>query len=197
MAHRATIIIAAAALLAACGRGSANASSGGASADAPADTVTRASVACAAVTPADLDTVFAPRTFVADTTGAVPVIQPGRAEPNAVTSCTYKSGTTVRDLMTITVTLVGAETDATHATVDEMKRAVTKLRLTATPTDVPGLGTAAYWVNLGTASRSSIAVYVEHAPRRWLILGESSSGGTIDATVDRLTDVARRALARM
>jgi len=149
------------------------------------------------ISPADLAEVFAPRTFVVDTSGPVPHNQPGTAKTNAVTSCSYTSGTTMRDMMTINVTLVTAPHDAAHASVEQMKKGVAALGLNATPVDIAGLGDAAYWVNLGSAQRSSIAVNVKHAPRQWLTVGESSAGDRVEESVDRLTKIARKALAQL
>ena len=196
-----------AALLAACGGGNGEKSAPDGSSSSTAGPSTNSDVsasrppatadACAMITPADLAEAFAPRTFVVDTNKLVTHSEPGTAKTNAVTSCTYTSGTTMRDMMTVGVTVVTAPTDAGHPTVEQMKKGVASLGLNATPVDIAGLGDAAYWVNLGSVQRSSIALNVKHAPRQWLTIGESSAGDRVEQSVERLTALARKAVAKL
>jgi len=195
------------ALLAACGGGTVEKSAADAppsstvavsgNTDAHASRTGTTADACLMISPADLAEVFAPRTFVVDTSGPVSRNQPGTAKTNTITSCTYTSGTTMRDMMTINLTVVTAPNDAAHATVEQMKQGVAALGLNATPVDIASLGDAAYWVNLGSAQRSAIAVNVKHAPRQWLTIGESSAGDRVEESVDRLTKIARKALEQL
>lgn len=194
------------ALLTACGGGTADRSvadnpssrvAAGSNNDAPASRPGPAVDACTMISPADLADAFAPRTFVIDTSGPVSRNTAGTPKTNAITSCTYTSGTTMRDMMTINVTLVTSPTDAAHASVEQMKKGVAALGLNATPVDITGLGDAAYWVNLGSRQRSSLALNVEHAPRQWLTIGESSADDSIDQSVARLVKIARKALDQL
>ncbi len=207
MTRRHSALTLSTALLVACGGGTVEKSGANASPSATVaasgntDAGARGSAAtadaCKMISPADLAEAFAPRTFVVDTSGPVPHNRPGTAKTNAVTSCTYTSGTTMRDMMTINLTVVTAPSDAAHATVEQMKKGVAALGLNATPVDIAGLGDAAYWVNLGSAQRSSLAVNVQRAPRQWLTIGESSAGDRVEESVERLTKIARKALEQL
>jgi hypothetical protein len=154
--------------------------------------------ACELITTAELATVFAPRTFAVDTSGPVPRNRVGKANQNSTTSCTFSSAhTSVRDLVTVTVMVVTSPSDAAQRTVDQMKKGVMSLGLNAKPVDVTGLGDGAYWVNLGSTRRSAFALNVKNGARRWLTVGESSSGERDEDTVARLTKLAELALAKL
>ena len=153
--------------------------------------------ACVLITAEDLATVFAPRAFTVDTSGPTPRNRPGKAKQAAVTTCTFVSaGATLRDLMSITVMVRTTPEGTPHPTVDEMKKGAISLGLGAKPVDVSGLGDGAYWVNLGSAQRSAVAVNVDHGARHWLTVSESSSGANVDETAAQLTKLAAIALGR-
>jgi hypothetical protein len=59
------------------------------------------------------------------------------------------------------------------------------------------LGDAAYWVNLGSATRPSIQLNVFKGPRVWLVFSASASGLDVDAAVGHLTALARASLTRL
>ncbi len=154
--------------------------------------------ACDLVSIGDLAAVFAPRTFATDNSGPVPRNQTGSAKTNAVTSCTFVSkGASIRDMVTVSVSVVTSPSDAAQRSVEQMKQGVTSLGLNANPVDIAGLGDAAYWVNLGSAQRSAVAVNVKQGSRRWLTVGESSSGQSVEETVERLTKLAHLALGKL
>jgi hypothetical protein len=116
----------------------------------------------------------------------------------AVTSCTFVSrGASIRDMVTVSVMVVTSPSDAAQRSTEQMKQGATSLGLNAKPIDLPGLGDAAYWVNLGSASRSAVAINVKQGSRRWLTVGESSSGQSVDETVARLTTIAKSALGKL
>lgn len=168
----------------------ATAGSGGAS------TATRD--ACELITTADLAAEFAPRTFIVDTSGPVPRNRVGKANQNSVTSCTFAStNSSFRDMMTITVMVVTSPSDAAQRTVEQMKTGAMSLGLKAVPVDVAGLGDGAYWVNLGSAQRSSLSINVKQGARRWLTVGESSTGQREAETVTHLTKLAGMALGKL
>jgi hypothetical protein len=154
--------------------------------------------ACDLVSTADLAAVFAPRTFATENGGPEPRNRAGSATQNSVTSCTFVSrGTSIRDMVTVSVMVVTSPSDAAQRSTEQMKQGATSLGLNATPIDLPGLGDAAYWVNLGSASRSAVAINVKQGSRRWLTVSESSSGQSVDDTVARLTTIAKSALGKL
>ncbi len=154
--------------------------------------------ACDLVSIDDLAAVFAPRTFATDNSGPVPRNRPGGPKQNSVTSCTFvSSGTSVRDMITVSMMVVTAPSDAAQQSVEQMKKGATALGLNANPIDIQALGDGAYWVNLGSAQRSAVAVNVKQGARRWLTVSESSSGRQLDDTVARLTKLAQSALGKL
>lgn len=193
--------------LAACGSGGASADGArsdstatakSGSADAAGMATTGSPDACALVTVGDLAAAFGARQFVVDNSGPAPRNIAGTATTNTVSSCTFVSaGATVRDMATVTVMLVTAPSDAKQNTVAQMKKGVMSLGIPVTPVDIPALGNAAYWVNLGSAQRSSLAVNVQSGSRHWLTVSESSVGQPVDTTVGRLIQVARTALTKL
>ena len=70
------------------------------------------------------------------------------------------------------------------------------VQLHATPVDVPGLGDAAYWVNLGSARRPIIQLNVLKGKRLWLIFSASAATLGTDAALASLTKLAKATLAR-
>jgi len=153
--------------------------------------------ACTLITTSDLATVFAPRAFVVDTSGP-PRNRPGKAKQAAVTTCTFVSaGASLRDLMSVTVMVRTTPEGAPHPTIERMKKGAASLGLGAKPIDVAGLGDGAYWINLGSAQRSGVAINVDHGNVHWLTVSESSSGVSVDETAARLTKLAGIALGRL
>ena len=183
--------------LAACGLSEANRQTGiaekvpaSSSAIAPLD-------ACKLISPQELGEIFAGRTFVIDNSGPVARNQQGGANKNALTTCTFVSaGVSVEDKNVVTLLVKTAPNDAAHHSTEVMKAGVKQLGLGVEPSDIPGLGDGAYWVNLGTR-RSAVQVNVKHDPRIWLVVSESSSGQDVSTTVARLSDIARRVLPRI
>lgn len=156
---------------------------------------TQAIDACGLVTPEALGALFEGRSFVIDHTSPSPRNRAGAPGQNTITSCTFVSAAPeVRDILAITILVTIAPSDGAHQSVAAMKAGAQSLGLSP-PVDIPGLGDGAYWVNAGTAQRSAIAINVQHNPRIWLTVSESSVGQDTALTVDRLTAVARQALA--
>ena len=154
----------------------------------------RAFDACALLLKADVDATFAPRTFTLD-----PASQPdiaGTATLASVSTCTFVSaGASVRDMMTVGLLARRSPSDASGVTVATAKVGAAQLK--ATPVDLPGLGDAAYWINLGSANRPSIQVNVFKGPRVWLIFSASAAGLDANATVEHLAKIAEAALGRL
>lgn len=150
--------------------------------------------ACALLLVADVDAAFAPRTFTLE-----PKSPPDRASTGqmaAVSTCTFASrGASVREMMTVGLLARRAPTDASGVTVATAKSGAAQLK--ATPVDVPALGDAAYWVNLGSATRPSIQLNVFKGPRVWLVFSASAAGLDLDAAVEHLSALARASLARL
>lgn len=154
----------------------------------------RAFDACALLLNADVDAAFAPRTFTLEPTNPPDVVSKGQMA--AVSTCTFTSGgASVREMLTVGLLARRAPTDASGVTVVQAKSGSAQLK--ATPVDVPGLGDAAYWVNLGSASRPSIQLNVFKGPRVWLIFSASAAGLDVDAAVEHLTAIARVSLSRL
>lgn len=150
--------------------------------------------ACAFVLKADVDAAFAPRTFTLEPKGRPDIASTGQRAD--VSTCTFASrGASVRDLLTVGLLARRAPSDASGVTVATAKAGAAQLK--TTPVDVPGLGDAAYWVNLGSANRPSIQLNVFKGPRVWLVFSASAAGLNVDAAVGHLTNVAQAALARL
>ncbi len=144
--------------------------------------------ACAMLQQADVEAAFAPRKFGAGKPGFAVKSTKTRA---AVSSCTYTSrGTTIKDMVTVSLGLRRAPSDATAITPEAAKAG--SIQLKATPVDVAGLGNGAYWVNLG----SSVQLNVFRGKREWLLF--SSGGRTLDnnAVLAGLTKIAKATVAR-
>ena len=149
--------------------------------------------ACALLLKADIDAAFAPRVFTVE-----PQNRPdtkGTTSMASVSRCTYASrGASVREMMTVGLVARQAQNDASGVTVAVAKEGAAKLN--ATPVDVPGLGDAAYWINLGSAQRPVIELNVFIGPRLWLVFSGSAPTLDTDTALAHLRQVAEAALAR-
>jgi hypothetical protein len=183
--------------LAACGPAESN-TQNVAAVPAPASPASNTQLdACALVLPQELADIFSGRSFVIDNSGPTARNQPGGASRNMTTSCTFVSaGASVQEMMVVSLLVTVAPNDGAQQTIEAMKAGVVQLGLGAEPTDIPGLGDGAYWVNLG-GQRTAVTVNVKHDPRIWLAVSESSRGQEVSMTVGHLGDVARRVLSRL
>jgi len=148
--------------------------------------------ACAMLQKADVEAAFFPRKFDSGKPGYAVKSSETRA---AVSSCTYTSrGATLKDMVTVTLGLRHAPSDATATTPEAAKAGAVKLK--ATPVDVEGLGSGAYWVNLGSSAFPMIQLNVFRGKREWLIF--SSGARTLDknAVLAGLTQIAKAAAVR-
>lgn len=104
--------------------------------------------ACAMLRKADVEAAFSPRKFDSGRPGYTVKSPKTRV---AVSSCTYTSrSVTAKDMVTVTLGVRRATSDAT-ATTPEVAKAVA-VQLKATPVDVAGLGKGAYWVTIGSSA---------------------------------------------
>ena len=150
--------------------------------------------ACALLLKSDIDAAFAPRTFTLEPMGRPDIASNGQLA--AVSTCTFASrGANIREMLTVGLLARRAPSDASGVTVATAKAGAAQLK--ATPVDVPGLGDAAYWVNLGSANRPSIQLNVFKGPRVWLVFSASAAGLDVDATVARLATLAGAAVGRI
>ena len=150
--------------------------------------------ACALLLNADVDAAFAPRTFTLEPKVSPDVASTGQLA--AVSTCDFTSrGASVREMLTVGLLARRAPNDASGVTVAMAKAGAAQLK--ATPVDVPGLGDAAYWVNLGSANRPSIQLNVFKGPRVWLIFSASAAGLDVSAAVEHLTTLAQATLPRL
>lgn len=150
--------------------------------------------ACALMLKADVDAAFAPRVFGDGEKGVGDVA--GSATLAAVSGCTFVSrGASAKEMMTVSVLARRAPDDETGMTVAMAKDGAVKLN--ATPVDVPGLGDAAYWVNLGSSTRPIIQLNVLKGKRFWLIFSATASQLGTDTALAGLTQVARATLGRL
>ncbi len=109
----------------------------------------------------------------------------------AVSSCTYTSrGTTVKEMVTVTLGVRRAPSDATGTTPEASKAGAVQLK--STPVEVAGLGDGAYMVNLG----SSIQLNVFRGKREWLIFGSRAKTLENAAVLAAITKIAKATLAR-
>ena len=168
-------------------------SAGTPAADAPATASESALDACALVSAGDVNAAFAPRVFEVDNSGPSASV---KTKFGSSSSCTFVSkGASIRDMVTVSLTVSRAFDEKNAVTVAQMKKGVVDLK--GTPVDVPGLGDAAHWYNLDGPTRSSIGLQVQEGKLTWLNLGESSVGQPADVTVARLSKVASAALAKL
>lgn len=150
--------------------------------------------ACALLLKADVDAAFAPRVFGNGEKGQGDIV--GTARLATVSSCTFTSrGASSRELLTVSLLARRAPSDPTSVSIATAKAGA--VTLNATPIDVPGLGTAAYWVNLGSSNRPIIQLNVLKDRRLWLILSASALKLEIDTALAGLTQAAKAALARL
>lgn len=150
--------------------------------------------ACALMLKADVDAAFAPRVFGNGEKGRGDVA--GTAKLATVSRCTFTSrGASLRELMTVGILARRAPNDKAGVTVASAKDGAVKLN--ANPVDVPGLGDAAYWVNLGSSTRPIVQLNVLKGQRLWLIFSATASNLGTDAALARLTKVAKVTLGRL
>lgn len=150
--------------------------------------------ACVLLPKADIDAAFAPRIFALEPEGQPDIAGTGTIA--AVSTCTFTSpGASVRDMLTVGLLARRAPSDAGGVTVATAKAGAVQLK--ATPVDVQGLGDAAYWVNLGSASRPSIQLNVFKGPRLWLVFSASAAGLDVNTALEHLTTLAQAALGRL
>ena len=149
--------------------------------------------ACALLPKGDVAAAFAPRVFADGEKGRGDFA--GTARLATVANCTYTSrGASLRDLLTVGLTARRAPNDQTGVSVAAAKEGA--LKLNARPVDVAGLGDAAYWVNLGSATRPIIQLNVLQGKRLWLIFSASAGGLKSDTALAGLVKLARQSLAR-
>ena len=154
--------------------------------------------ACTLVTTDELAAIFPTRSFTLDNMPPEKRNKPGGPRRNAVTSCTFISnGASIPDMMTVSVVLITAYSDKAQPSIERMQSGLSTLGLKISHKTIEGLGDGAYWYNIGGNSRSGVVLNVMRNPRYWLTISESSSGQDEPATVSRLTEVARQALARL
>ena len=150
--------------------------------------------ACALLLKSDVDAAFAPRVFREGEKGRGDFA--GTAKLATVASCTFTSrGASLRDLLTVGVLARRAPSDKGGVTVAAAKDGAVKLNMT--PVDVPGLGDAAYWVNLGSSRRPIVQLNVLKGKRLWLVFSASAARLDTEAALAGLTTVARATLARL
>lgn len=150
--------------------------------------------ACTLMLKADADAAFAPRVFGAGEKGIGDFA--GTAKRPTVSTCTFTSpGATLKEIVTVGIIVRLAADDKSGVTIAGAKEGAVKLN--ATPVDVPGLGDAAYWVNLGSATRPVIQLNVFKGKRLWLAFGASGSNLGTDTALAGLTKVARATLGRL
>jgi hypothetical protein len=137
---------------------------------------------------ADVEAAFAPRKFDSGTPGYAVKSSPTRA---AVSSCTYTSrGVSVKEMVTVTLVVRRAPSDATGTTPEAAKAGA--VQLNAKPVAVAGLGDGAYMANLG----SSIQLNVFRGNREWLIFGGRAKMLDDAVVLAGITKIAKATLAR-
>lgn len=175
-------------------RGSKSAAATTAGGTAASSTSQRAPGACALVTKADVDAAFAPRVFTVEPQTTPDVAGTGKLA--SVSKCTYASrGASVREMTTVSALVRQAPTDAAGVPVATAKAGAVKLN--AAPVDVPALGDAAYWINLGSATRPIVELNVFVGPKLWLVFSASAPTLGVDAAVADLRKVAESAVGRL
>ena len=145
--------------------------------------------ACGVVTTSDINAAFAPRVFVIDKSGPVAAKQSSKFAQ--VSNCTFVSkGATVKDMLTVAVTLRVASSDENGVTVKAMKEGVVKLG--GVPVDVPGLGDSAYWYKLG-----GVSLVVLKGKRIWFTVGTHAPKRIDAEAITDLKKIAGAALAKL
>lgn len=148
-----------------------------------------ASDACGLVTTSDVNAAFAPRVFEIDK--SAPVAPKQSAKFAQVSNCTFVSkGASVKDMVTVSVSLRLAPSDETGVTIKAMEEGAIKLG--ATPVDVPGLGDGAYWVKFGNRQ-----LVVLKGKRIMLTLGEHAPGRSDAEAIAGLKKIAQAALGKL
>ena len=144
--------------------------------------------ACTVLQKTDVEAAFAPRKFDSGKPG---LAIKGSKSMAAVSNCTYTSrGSTLKEMVTVTLNVRRAPSDATGTTPEAAKAGAVKLR--GTPVDVAGLGDGAYMVNFG----GSIQLNVFRGKREWLIFGSRAKTMDSDAVLAALTKIAKATLVR-
>ena len=144
--------------------------------------------ACAMLQQGDVEAAFAPRKFDSGKLGVSLKATQTRA---AVSSCTYTSkGATINDMVTVTLNVRHATSDAIGTTAEAAKAGA--VHLNAAPVDVAGLGDGAYMINYG----SNIQLNVFRGKREWLVFGSRAKKLDDKAILAGLTRIAKATLAR-
>ncbi len=150
--------------------------------------------ACTLVLKSDVDAAFAPRVFANGEKGRGDFA--GTAKLASVSGCTFTSrGASLRELLTVSILVRRAPSDQSGVTVASAKDGAAKLN--AKPVDVPGLGDAAYWVNLGSTTRPIIQLNVFKGKRLWIVYSATGSKLGPETALAGLTKIARVSLGRL
>lgn len=148
--------------------------------------------ACAILEKADVEAAFSPLKFDSGKPGIIVKSANTIAD---VSRCTYiSSGTTAKDMVTVSLLARRAPTDETGTTPEAARAGAIKLK--AKPVEVAGLGKGAYWVNLGSKSLPMIQLNVFRGKREWLIFSSGAKSMDTKSLLDRLTKTAKAASAR-
>ena len=150
--------------------------------------------ACALVQKAEVDAAFAPRVFGNGEKGASDMAGTDRLA--AVSTCTFTStGPSARELMTVSIFVRRAPSDAMGVSLATAKEGAVKLNAPP-PVDVSGLGDSAYWINLGSSSLPNIQLNVFKGQRVWFIFSATTRRLETDTALSGLTKVAEASLGR-
>jgi len=148
--------------------------------------------ACAMLQKTDVEAAFSPRKFDSGKPGLELKNSRTRA---AVSSCTYTSrGAATKDMVTVSLEVQRAPSDATGTTPEAAKAGAVKLK--SVPVDVPGLGNGAYWVNLGSNAFPVFELNVFRGKREWLVFSSGARTLNKSAILAGLTKIAKATLAR-
>jgi hypothetical protein len=149
--------------------------------------------ACAMLLKADVDAAFAPRVFES----VSPSQQKAKQLPKLaeVSSCTYSSpGASPRDRLSVTLLARRSPDDASGVTPQAAKEGAVKLN--GVPTDVPGLGEGAYWVNLGSSTFPVIQLNIFRGKREWFVFSAATKAINPGVALVGLTKVANAMATR-
>ena len=150
--------------------------------------------ACALVQKAEVDAAFAPRVFGNGEKGASDMAGTDRLA--AVSTCTFTStGPSARELMTVSIFVRRAPSDAMGVSLATAKEGAVKLNAPP-PVDVSGLGDSAYWINLGSSALPNIQLNVFKGQRVWFIFSATTWRLETDTALSGLTKVAEASLGR-
>jgi hypothetical protein len=140
---------------------------------------------------ADVDAVFAPRSFEQGTASVMPA-KPKRA---GVASCTYTSAAaSPKDMLSLGLVVRQSAPGSKGVSMEAAKAGAVKLK--ATPVDVPGLADGAYWIDLGTQASPQYQLHVKLDTRYWLIFSSVGLRLEPNAAVQRLSTLAQTTLSR-